>query len=179
MDRYRFWDIDKKEMYYSDDFYYEPIFSADDTEDMKRLIRFKHRVKSLSSFFKKCHTSICCNRDSSSEKIILMRHSGITTTTHWEDLTKEQREGLTEETYQGLELYENDIVEFYPHIKGAMGLYLINYSWLNHWWYAEQMRRDGDPYTGGFKGQHLRSCKLIGNWWQNPEIVDEVVNAKR
>lgn len=80
-----------------------------------------------------------------------------------------QYTGLKDKT--GVEIYEGDIV-----ILKIGHKYIVEYSQLNAWFCLVQVTDvDGcaidKVYTGGFKGQEMRYCEVIGNIYENPELL--------
>ena len=70
------------------------------------------------------------------------------------------------------DIFEGDIVNF----KGY--LYIVEFSEINGWWCLVQPRKkDGNTleegYTGGVKGQDIFRCKIIGNIYENPELLED------
>ena len=64
------------------------------------------------------------------------------------------------------EIYEGDIVR---HQNGF--LYVVEWSSINAWWCLVQIRAKDTPYTGGINGQDIWRCEVIGNIFENPELV--------
>jgi uncharacterized phage protein (TIGR01671 family) len=71
----------------------------------------------------------------------------------------------------GKEIYEGDIVK---HHNGY--LYIVEFSEMNAWWCLVQPRKkDGNllekVYTGGLIGQDIWKGEVIGNIYENPEML--------
>jgi len=63
------------------------------------------------------------------------------------------------------EIFEGDIVR---HQNGF--LYVVEQDTVNAWWCLVQVR-PRVPYTGGINGQEIWRCEVIGNRWENPEMI--------
>ena len=104
------------------------------------------------------------------------QYTGLKDNTKWDELTKvEQKEwidkGENKETWNGKEIYEGDIVEYYD------SLYLV--KWGEH-------STNSGEYTGylgfyidkgnGFYEENIRvkgtDYKIIGNIYENPDIIN-------
>jgi uncharacterized phage protein (TIGR01671 family) len=70
------------------------------------------------------------------------------------------------------EIYEGDIVK---HQNGFT--YVVEFSEINGWWCLVQPRKkDGNVlekvYTGGINGQDIWRCEVIGNIYENSELLE-------
>ncbi len=73
----------------------------------------------------------------------------------------------------GKEIFEGDIV---IHKNGYK--YIVEFSEINAKWCLVQPRKeDGNVlegvYTGGIDGQDIWRCEVIGNIYENPELLEE------
>lgn len=99
----------------------------------------------------------------------LMQYTGLHDSTPWEKATPNQREGHTKETWQGVEIYEGDVVKY-----AANGIYpSISYQWFT----KEVKFENGQFYP--LPGQDLRGYpnlpmeffEVIGNIYESPEPI--------
>jgi len=105
------------------------------------------------------------------EDSILMEYIGI------ESIDKKEK------TFRPL--FGGDIVR---HDNGY--LYYVDWSPLNGWWCLMQPRitteEDGREvnmpleraYTGGINGQEIKCCRIVGNIYENPELMEKVEDGK-
>lgn len=106
-----------------------------------------------------------------SENTVVMQYTGLKDNTPWEKATDEQRSGYTKETWNGVEIYEGDIVVKTDRWHG--GVEPFTGEIVYDAYAAAFGIRSGTPrHNTTFSVDETRDCyEVIGNVYQNPELL--------
>jgi len=68
---------------------------------------------------------------------------------------------------KGVEIYEGDVGE----LNGLR--YQCCYSYRHAWFYWNQLGDINTPYSGGISGHDMRKVEVIGNIYENSELLEK------